>query len=73
MLWREERANNFFTLWVEIKLHLQRRDPMNNLHPLVRFTQEKLLHKATEDSLEELVKESQELLESVEVALTKKR
>ena len=73
MLWREEKANNFFTLWVEIKLHLQRRDPMNNLHPLVRFTQEKLLHKATEDSQEELVKECPGLVESAGVVPTKKR
>ena len=73
MLWREERANNFSTLWVAIKSHLQRRDKVKCLRPLARFTLEKLLHKATEDSQEELVKEWPELLESAGVVPTKKR
>jgi hypothetical protein len=57
---------------VVIKSLLQRRAEMNLL-PLVKYTPEKLFHKETEDSQEELEKEFQDRVELAVEAPIKKR
>jgi hypothetical protein len=73
MLLREERDNNSFTSWEEIKLQLRKKLAQIKLKALEKYIQEKLKHKEMEESQVVLEKEYHNLAVSEVEVLTKKK
>lgn len=73
MLLREERDNNSFTSWEEIKLQLRKKQAQIKLKALEKYIQEKLKHKEMEESQVVLEKEYHNLAVSEVEVLTKKK